>query len=496
MDDTQLTRRALLGSAAAGAAGLALGGPLSRSALAARGDFRLGFESVARELSIGSLDVDGSVPGWLRGTLVRNGPGRYEVGDKSFEHWFDGLAMLHAFSFGRGRVGYANRFLRSSSYEAAERDGVIAFNEFATDPCRAIFNGTAAMFKLAPVPNANVNVARLGREFVAMTELPLPVKFDPETLRTVGAQGEALRLGNTGTAHPHRTRSGRSVTYEVELIPPSAYIVRSGGRELARIPVTKPAYMHSFSLTERFAVLTEQPFAVDPMKLVTDWEPYIRNFRWDGSAPTRMHVVDLERGGVRATLETDAFFTFHHVNAFDDGDRITVDLLAYDDATVIDALYLKKLRDLSVKRVPAATPRRLTLDLAKNRVTSRELWDGAVELPRVDYGAVNARPYRYVYGVGVRDRRKSSFFDQLVKLDVRSGEPRIWREDGCFPGEAVFVRAPAARREDDGVALSVVLDSRRRTSFLLVLDARTFTERARAVVPQPVPFGFHGELFR
>src|SRR5687767_11410562 len=116
--EPRVTRRSLL----AGAAGVALAGTLPRSAQAARGDFRLGFESVERELSIGSLDVEGKVPGWLRGTLVRNGPGRYDVGDgKTFEHWFDGLAMLHAFSFGRGRVGYANRFLRSSSYEAAER---------------------------------------------------------------------------------------------------------------------------------------------------------------------------------------------------------------------------------------------------------------------------------------------------------------------------------------------------------------------------------------
>lgn len=495
MEEPTLTRRALIGTAAAGAAGLALGGPAAGAARAARGDFRLGFESVERELSIGSLDVDGRLPGWLRGTLVRNGPGRYDVGDgKTFEHWFDGLAMLHAFSFGRQRVGYANRFLRSSSYEAATKDGMIAFNEFATDPCRAIFNGAAAGFKLAPIPNANVNVARLGDEFVAMTELPLPVRFDPETLRTMGAAGAALRLGHTGTAHPHRTRSGRSVAYEVELIPPSAYVVRAGGRELARIPVAKPAYMHSFSLTERYAVLTEQPFTVDPLKLVTDWEPYIRNFRWDGSSPTRMHVVDLRSGAVQ-TLETDALFTFHHVNAFDDGGKVVVDLLAYPDPTVIDALYLKTLRAATLKTIPAPGVRRLTLDLAKRRVTSRALWDGNMELPRVAYGAVNARPYRYVYGVGVRDRRASGFLDQLVKLDVRSGDAKLWRERGCYPGEAVFVRAPDARREDDGVALSVVLDTRRRTSFLLVLDARTFTERARAVVPQPVPFGFHGELF-
>jgi carotenoid cleavage dioxygenase-like enzyme len=276
---------------------------------------------------------------------VRNGPGRYEVGERTFNHWFDGLALLHAFGFGAGRVTYASRFLRSSAYERAERDGVIAFSEFATDPCRAIFNGAQAMFAPAPVPNANVNVGRLADAFVAMTEIPLPVRFDPATLRSLGALGAVPPAGRLGTAHPHTTRSGRSVAYEVELVPPSAYVVKTGGREVARIPVAKPAYMHSFAMTERHVVLAEAPLTVDPLEAVTNWQPFIRNYRWDGSQPARLHVVSLATGRVRATLETDPFFAFHHVNAFDDGDdRVVVDLLAYDDASVIDALYLDRLR--------------------------------------------------------------------------------------------------------------------------------------------------------
>ena len=49
-----------------------------------------------------------------------------------------------------------------------------------------------------------------------------------------------------------------------------------------------------------------------------------------------------------------------------------------------------------------------------------------------------------------------------------------------------------ATAEDDGVILSVVLDVRRGTSFLLVLDTATFRELARADVPHPIPFGFYG----
>src|SRR3712207_6835337 len=215
------------------------------------------------------------------------------------------------------------------------------------------------------VPNGNVNVAQLGRDFVAMTELPLPVKFDPRTLRTLGVEG-SLRLGHVGTAHPHRTSNGRHVAYETELVPPSAYVVRAGGRELARIPVAKPAYMHSFALTQEHVVLTEAPFTVDPLKLVTDWEPFIRNFRWNGSDATPLHVVSLSSGRVVATLETDPFFVFHHVNAYEDArGRIVMDLLAYPDPSVIDALYLKTLRAASLKRIPAPRVRRLTLDLGR-----------------------------------------------------------------------------------------------------------------------------------
>ena len=40
--------------------------------------------------------------------------------------------------------------------------------------------------------------------------------------------------------------------------------------------------------------------------------------------------------------------------------------------------------------------------------------------------------------------------------------------------------------------MSVVLDSARERSFLLVLDAGDMTELARAETPHHIPYGFHG----
>ena len=44
--------------------------------------------------------------------------------------------------------------------------------------------------------------------------------------------------------------------------------------------------------------------------------------------------------------------------------------------------------------------------------------------------------------------------------------------------------------------LSVVLDTNAGRSFLLVLDAGSFEEMARADAPHHIPFGFHGQYFR
>jgi carotenoid cleavage dioxygenase-like enzyme len=79
---------------------------------------------------------------------------------------------------------------------------------------------------------------------------------------------------------------------------------------------------------------------------------------------------------------------------------------------------------------------------------------------------------------------------------VTSGDVHTWRAAGSYPGEPVFVPGPAAVAEDDGVVMSVVLDADRGRSVLLVLDAGSFTELARAEVPHAIPFGFHGQFTR
>jgi beta,beta-carotene 9',10'-dioxygenase len=472
------------------------------SVTASRTRYGKGLTTLESEVAIDGLPVQGELPAWLSGSLIRTGPAQFEAGERSFRHWFDGQAMLHRFGFADGVVSYANKYLATRA-RAAAKDGRIDYSEFATDPCRSIFKRVTSMFSPGPTDNCNVNVTRLGEEYMALTETPMPVRFDPGTLDALGVAHQPPGLHTS--AHPHHDpERGELVGYTVHFGPRSSYrlyAVAPGQepRVIASLPVREPAYLHSFGMSERYLILAEQPLVVNPLRLALSDRPFIENFEWKPERGSRFHVIDRRSGEVRGSYETEAFFHFHHANAFEEDGDLVVDLVAYDDPEIIDALYLDRLRSRRPS-IPPAKLRRYRISLEGGQVESEELAEQYMELPRINYRRSNGRRYRYVYGSGNRDSRddepSQDFLNQIIKVDLDERSELTWYEDGCYPGEPVFAPEPEASGEDSGALLSVVLDSARGTSFLLVLDAADLSELARAEVPHHIPFGFHGQFFR
>jgi beta,beta-carotene 9',10'-dioxygenase len=480
----------------------------------------LGFSTLDREVVVDELGLSGELPHWLSGSLLRTGPAKFEVGGtgpggggtaakgggtaaegggQRMKHWFDGLAMLHRFTIGDGRVSYGNRFLESRSYEAAREQGRIVYGEFATDPCRSLFKRVQTLFSPGRgLPdNANVNITKLGERFIAMTETPLPVQFDPQTLQAAGVRPYEVP-GQLSTAHPHSDRaSGGMLNYAAKLGPRSSYRFFAVGpherkpRVIASLPVKEPAYMHSFGLTERWLVLAEFPFVVNPLALALSGRPYIENYRWKPKLGTRFTLVDRATGDATTGFQTDACFAFHHINAYEEGGEVIVDLCAYPDAGIVEDFYLDRLR--AGKPVTPAGLTRFRLGLADRSVRRERLAERGIELPRINYGRCSERPYRYVWGNGYG---ADGWLEEILKIDTTDGATLSWSEPGCYPGEPVFVARPGAEHEDDGVLLSVVLDAEESRSFLLVLDAADLGELARAQAPHHIPFGFHGQFAR
>jgi len=230
---------------------------------------------------------------------------------------------------------------------------------------------------------------------------------------------------------------------------------------------------------------------VIPLAIPLSGRPFITNYRWRPGRGTRFHVLDLSTGASHGTYQSEAFFAFHHVNAYEHGNEIVLDVCAYDDAGIIDALYLDRLRSTDANQ-PEPRLRRYRIPLNGGDVTREPLPAVALELPRIDYARRNGKPYRYAYGVASAG---GGFPDRLTKADLHDGTSASWSEPGTYPGEPVFARAPGTEAEDSGVLLSVVLDSAAGTSFLLALDAADLSEIGRARVPHHIPFGFHGGYF-
>jgi beta,beta-carotene 9',10'-dioxygenase len=335
---------------------------------------------------------------------------------------------------------------------------------------------------------------KLGERYISMTETPIAVEFDGDTLETAGVAYKAP--GMLTTAHPHLDRaSGGMLNYAAKLGPRNRYrfyLLPPGEnkpRVIAQLPVKEPAYMHSFGLTERWLVLAEFPFVVNPLSIPLSGRPYIENYRWKPELGTRITLVDRSTGEASGPFETDAFFCFHHANAYEQNGSVVVDACTYSDAQIVEDLYLNRLRE--GKPADRAELRRFRIDVASGEVSHEQIAEG-LELPRVNYGHHNERPYRYVWGVDA----KSGWLDRIVKADVENGSTTEWAEDGCSPGEPVFVAAPDATAEDEGVLLSVVFDSGSGRSFLVVLDAADLSELARAEAPHGIPYGFHGQFVR
>jgi len=224
--------------------------------------------------------------------------------------------------------------------------------------------------------------------------------------------------------------------------------------------------------------------------------PYINCYRWQPERGTRFTVLAKAGGNIVKQFHADACFAFHHVNAYEQGNAVIVDMAAKPDASVVDDLYLQHLRTCQGRPIrQPSTLRRYQLPLNGGDIREEEICDEYLEMPTINYRRHNARDYRFVYGIGSYQGMRNDFENQLIKIDTVSGRRKIWYQENCYPWEPVFVPHPGSDNEDHGILLSVVLDGAADSSFLLLLNAEDLQELARLPLPHPVPLGFHGQYF-
>ena len=410
-------------------------------------------------------------------------------------HWFDGFAMLHRFGIADGEVSYANRFLQTKAYRAAEETGEIVYSEFATDPCRSLFARVFSIFSPKISDNANVNLVKLGERYISMTETPIPVEFDGETLETVGVAYKPPGL--LTTAHPHLDRaSGGMLNYAAKLGPRNRYrffLLPPGAGEAAgdrpSCPSrSRPTCTPSASPSAGWCWPSSRSWSTRSA-FRSPGRPYIENYRWKPELGTRFTLVDRDTGEATGPFETDPFFCFHHVERLRGGRRGRG-----------RRLHLRRRADHRgpLPRAPARgqagrpgraapLPDRHRLAEGEPRAAGRGARAAADQLRPPQRAPLPLRLGRR-RGVG------------LARPD-RQGrhrgarEPIAWSEDGCSPGEPVFVAAPGLEPPRTRACCSRSSSTRARAARSCSSSTpRTSRELARAEAPHHIPYGFHGQF--
>ncbi|XP_072306089.1 beta,beta-carotene 15,15'-dioxygenase [Eucyclogobius newberryi] len=498
--------------------------------------------------------VRGCIPDWLEGTLIRNGPGLFSVGDAQYNHWFDGLSLIHSFTFKNGEVSYRSKFLESNTYKRNIRADRIVVSEFGTmvypDPCKNIFSRFFThLSNVIPdfTDNNLVNIIQYGKDYYAASEVNYINEINPSTLETIGRTNYRNYISlNLATAHPHYDEEGNTYNmgtaimglgkpkYVIFKVPHNASDPEQKKpalrkvQQVCSIPFRSllfPSYYHSFGMTENYIIFVEQPFKLDMVNLAT---AYFRGANWgnclkfDENETTLFHLVNRHTGKRVSTLfYGDALVTFHHINAYEEQDHVVFDLITYKDSNLYNMFYLKNMTQDTSKLIesnkgfspPVCTrfvlplnistesERKVNLVTLKNTSATAVIQgDGSVyctpdtifqglELPRINYN-FNTKKYRYVYGSRVE---WSPHPNKIAKVDVEKRTHVEWFQENCYPSEPVFVPSPGATEEDDGVILSSVISPDPSVSpFMLVLNARTLEELARAEIPATIHLDLHG----
>ncbi|KAK3805297.1 MAG: carotenoid oxygenase [Benniella sp.] len=535
------------------------------------------------------LSVQGTLPSWLNGfhytlspgifdikypkMVVINGEPQQETRTFTFGHWFDNIPQVNQFAIS----GTDNAIMYRSTKPAHRAEAKIREHQgylpnqpssiFLTDTNQSVFARLLSTSQSQGKPSLEPCGASIGvippfnadgrNTIYCQNYANSVLELNANTLETGGVltwdEVNPLFKGSQASPHSHFdpvTKELINFTMEHGLVSTQYHFFSITEKEphgsLVASVTAKTSHVHTFAVTPRYIILVVSPLHPTDGGVKYSWGASILDaMAFKSSEPTFFYVISRVKQRHIATFKADAFFFFHHVNAFEDAaDNVYLDFSMYTDDTIAHQLSLSSLFDRSVP--PLTRPGLCRFELANVQAEAQRLDDynaamasagpvdklrglmrrvsvnhgtdqtgrtaqensiitpvatrvrslPGVELPRIN-PIYHGLEYKYTWGIGLLENGDGDMYDCIMKLHVKGdAEPTVWSQKNCYPSEAVFVPPPVFDKDEDtGVIISVVYDAEANASFVLVLDAKDLKEKARAVLPQIVPLSFANGCF-
>lgn len=432
------------------------------------------YAPVESELTAFDLQVIGELPVELSGRYLRNGPNPAGPVDPATHHWFSGDGMVHGVCLNNGVAKwYRNRYVGSSNISALRGQADIPgrnWNDSGTGP--------------------NTSVGGFAGTTWAMVEAGgVPVELDYE-LETIGRNDFYGTLPGAFSAHPkYDPGSGElhAMTYAwAEWMDHVQYVVIGSDGRVNRtvdIPLPGMSMIHDMSLTGRYAIIYDQPVTVDLNVAMEGLFP----FRWDPAYGNRVGLLP-RKGSATDIIWIDIplGYAFHPLNAYDTADgTVVIDICNYDCMFNQDTL--GPFGDAGLARLE-----RWVLNPQLRSCSVTVIDASSNEFPRHNI-AYAGQAYKFGYCASPSQDPSAGW--PTLKHNLETGAREVFDHGpGRAAAEPVFVARAGSSGEDEGWLITLVHDLGSGAAELVVIDAEDFSRGtvARVLLPQRVPFGFHG----
>jgi len=469
-------------------------------------------------------ELNATVPAWVKGQFIRNGPARLDMGgEKYFTMYMDGWGKLHSFKLNGGKVLASGKFTETELYskDKAAHEILPAITLAPVGPkdwtMMEMMQGLKNGFD-----NTNTHVWRYGSstnkaeaQYVAITDYPTQTEFGVDSLDFKRAVVPAHSWGSC--AHPLiEPGTENTINYQIKtdwLFRPNyfevwRYTKLGEGQMIAKWKPKKMGYIHSFSLTENFAIFFFYPLVMVFTNMIAGGGHPLSSLTWDGTAPTDIYVVNLKTGAIQLETSTLPLFSAHHINAYEDGRDLVVDLCQGEPDGLGHYMELETMRAAKQGKGKATSKLRRFVINMDTKMTAMTTPQAPVTSPPAapipnwittfDFPTINeqyrGRRYCYAYGVVAIDYA----YMALVKKSLCEDAPdkdRVYRIPNHYYSEANFIPNPEGKSEDDGVLVTIGYDGVKGQSYLLILDAMTLEPINMAYSPFRIPYSFHGNFF-
>eukprot|EP00939_MAST-03C_sp_MAST-3C-sp1_P004053 g4053.t1 len=524
-----------------------------------KGRTETGYKDVSEENENVLCEVQGTIPSYLQGgSFYRQCGGAFLTAKREgASGLIDGLAHIALFSFEKRRkVRFSNKFMKTPDFEKFDKTGERAWvgAEFGPGPFLnsrglvGVFGG--ALYDRvrnglkSTVPhsyqgvNPNVVIWRLnqGRTLAASTEGPKGevCSFDRHSLETRSrvVTMPAENVFQTAAHYYESSRSSSSSLHVALCMRPSVSFFDATFRfDLAvfagddspfrRVHTRKWAsvkwserkclsereripYLHTTVETKNYFIVPLPSLRIDYERLLSrDFREGFFGLFQPTSIPLGFYVlrIDRRRGDddIALTPIGDFFLRgqsccrmfWHVANAYEDElGRVVI------DATSPPNMNTSTTESYRTNENFPCPLKRFVIDVEDGSVNMNELISEGpdLEFPNINPHSLRRR-HRYVFALA-KPYVEGSF---VMKFDVERTQMTRWNLAGpsedVRASEPIFVPSPHATSEDDGVVLTVSLDMRTSTSYLIVLDGKTMNDRARAVANFVVNFGLSTYFF-